>query len=246
MANFVFAVCDDDETALSAITGALISVFRKNGANVSCDGFQSSKFLYAAIADKKYNALFLDIDMPGLDGITLGKKLRSANVHSDIIFVSNREDKVFETLSVHPYGFIRKSSFLRDIADLAKMYIAERSTRNENSIEITSHGVIMHINVDDIVCIESLKDYQYMYIVGYKEPEKIRLSMEGLEAQLGRHGFIRIHKGYIVNYKFIRRIESTGVVLTTGVLIPISRRKLQETRQKYMQLSRSAGIMKLN
>lgn len=246
MISFEFAVCDDDETALSAITGALISVFRKNGAAVTCDGYQSARSLYAAIAEKNYNALFLDIDMPDLDGITLGKKLRAADVRSDIIFVSGREERVFDALSQHPYGFIRKGNFLHDIADLSKLYIAEKSSRGRgNKIEVTSRGVIMRIDVDDIVYIESLKDYQYIYTVGHKEPEKIRLSMDGLEAQLSKYGFLRIHKGYLVNYKFIQRIDGDCVTLSTGAQVPVSRRKLQETREEYLRLSRDCGTVRL-
>lgn len=247
MIDLEFAVCDDDEAALSAITGALISVFRKNGVQVRCDGYSSARSLQSAISGKRYDALFLDIDMPELDGIALGSKLRSAEVHSDIIFVSSREDRVFEALSVHPYGFVRKSSFLRDITDLAKMYITEKQSQRGggNTIEVTSRGVIAHIKVDDIVYIESLKDYQYIYMLGAKEPEKIRLSMDGLEKQLGQYGFLRVHKGYLVNYRFIRRIDCGVVVLTTDVRIPVSRRKLQDTRQAYMRLSRNSGMMRL-
>ncbi|MCD7760703.1 MAG: LytTR family transcriptional regulator [Clostridiales bacterium] len=57
-----------------------------------------------------------------------------------------------------------------------------------------------------------------------------------LEEALSPKGFLRIHKGYLVNYKFIRRLENTEAVLTNGERIPLSRRRVQEIRTRYLEL----------
>ena len=69
----------------------------------------------------------------------------------------------------------------------------------------------------------------------------MRWSMQDLEEALAPIGFLRIHKGYLVNYKFIRRLENTEAVLTSGERIPLSRRRVQEIRAQYLTLMQDGG-----
>ena len=103
MLNFHFAVCDDDEIALSAIAGALRSVFEKNGVKIIVDTYMPNMNLFKALTETKYNAVFLDINMPKCDGIELGTKLKAFDANLDVIYVSSAEDRVFESLKMHPY-----------------------------------------------------------------------------------------------------------------------------------------------
>lgn len=59
--------------------------------------------------------------------------------------------------------------------------------------------------------------------------------MKDLEDKLSEKGFLRIHKGYLVNYRFIRRLKNTDAVLTNGEELPISRLRVQEIRNKYLE-----------
>lgn len=242
---FRFAVCDDEEVALSAIAGALTNVFEKNRVEVSVQTFLPTPDLFERLTEEYFDAVFLDINMPKCDGIELGKRLKARRQKLDIIYVSSEEGRVFDSLSVHPYGFVRKSSFLKDIAGIVKMYIAEHSEKESASIELKLHGSILSLKVADIIYIESIRDYQYIYLLGKDAPEKVRLTMETIEGQLSRYGFIRVHKGYLVNYQYIRRIDATDILLTSGARVPVSKRKLQEVREKYMELNRRHSVFRL-
>ena len=65
--------------------------------------------------------------------------------------------------------------------------------------------------------------------------------MQELEEELSGYGLLRIHKGYLLNYRFIRRIGDNEVTLTNGEKLPISRRKYQEIREAYMVLMQNEG-----
>ena len=65
--------------------------------------------------------------------------------------------------------------------------------------------------------------------------------MQALEEQMDSMGFLRVHKGYLVNYRFIRRITDTDAVLTNGEEIPMSRLRVQDVRSRYLQLMQSGG-----
>ena len=80
-----------------------------------------------------------------------------------------------------------------------------------------------------------------LHLAETKEPVVVHRKMQDLEEELSSEGFLRIHKGYLVNYDYIRLIGDTCVLLTNGERIPISRRKIQETKQQFLKLMRTQG-----
>ena len=78
---FRFAICDDDEVALSAIAGALSNVFEKNRVEVCVKTFLPAADLYEKLTSEYFDAVFLDINMPGCDGIELIQHISGDGVH---------------------------------------------------------------------------------------------------------------------------------------------------------------------
>ena len=242
MYDFNFALCDDDEFAIVVVANALKDVFSKKRINISLETFTSPSRMMEALQEKSFDALFLDIDMPELDGIELAKFQKSVNPNVEIVFVSNCEDRVFESFSVHPYGFIRKKNFLKDIAALANNYLEDHKICRQ-LIHIESHNNIVKVDAFDIVYVECNRDCQSIFLKTALKPLIVRSSMATLEQQLAPFGFIRVHKGYLVNYRHISRIDSMDITLNNNSVVPVSRRKLKEVRAEYMKLSRNSGTI---
>lgn len=242
MQNIKIAVVDDEEVALSAIIGTLTRVFAHGNVKAQIDGFSPSPKLFDRLMSYEYNIIFLDINMPGIDGIELGKKIKDIKGSLDIIFVSGEEHRVFESLLVHPFGFIRKSNFIGDIGEVIRAYLKEHNEEAEDLLQIQTHCTIENINISKILYIESIKEYQYIHTEIDKEPKKIRLSLASLENQLTSEGFFRIHKGYLVNMKYVCRINNEGVSLKNGEILPLSRKKVIEVKELFMQYNRRSGV----
>lgn len=243
MAEILAAICDDEKMATDIISSAVITCFHNYDVELKIDKFNSPAELEKAVetGGKSYNILFLDIDMPRMDGITLGKRLRPLIKDGAIIFVSNREDRVFDTFAVQPFGFIRKSKFLQDLETVVNHFVADLGDAEGKNSCInfkTSKGMV-RVSIRKILYIGCVKDYQYVYVDGEAEPIKVKLRMGMLEESLVKYGFIRIHQGYILNYRYIKKIEADSVELTDGQMLPLSRRKKQEVMMQYMRLSSS-------
>ncbi len=236
MERIRLAICDDDAEILSAISGAIVNEFRRHDISAEVKLFRRAKDLEAKMKEQDFDLLFLDIDMPGMDGITFAKKIRQWNSHTEIIFVSNREDKVFDALRTSPEGFIRKSRFLEDVPAVIDLWIQNRPQEQDNQLVIQDREGTVTVQLDQVLYIESYDKVQELHLSDQKDPMEIRRSMQELEEALTPKGFLRVHKGYLVNYKFIRRLENTEVVLTNGEKIPMSRRRVQEIRNQYMEL----------
>lgn len=242
MSRVTAIVCDDDKTARGIIANAIQSEFFSLGVEAEITLCTSGTELLARLTTADYNLLFLDIDMPGASGIQLGQKLREENNTIDIIFVSNREDRVFDSLKVEPIGFIRKSHLIEDIPDVLHRYWKHHKKSLDSKMLVAeTKERIISVPLKDVIYFEGARNCQMLYMKDGKEPCQIRRNLKELEDELATDGFIRVHKGFLVNYNYIRLIEQDNVLLTDGRRIPLSRRKHQEVKSRFLQLMQKDG-----
>lgn len=241
------AVCDDDEIVCEAICARIVKILHSCGIGAACDKYVSPLALYKNIKGKarRYDVLFLDIDMPNFSGVELAKALRQDENAVDIIFVSNREDKVFDTIPVHPFGFIRKNNFTYDLNDTMRAYINAKIIGNSYAVfKTANNSVTRKVKVADIVYIESFR-YKQSVCMADGEEFEIHMTMKELEASLEQYDIVRVYQGYLVNLKYVQRIERSGVLLNYkgGVTINISRDKVEELKGKYLNYLRKVGTV---
>ena len=246
MEKLRLAICDDDSVVLSVVSGAIASAFKKKGIQVEVLTFRRAKDLEERMKELEFQLLFLDIDMPEMDGITFAKKVRASNSRTDIIFVSSREDKVFDALRTNPGSFIRKSRFLEDAPEVIETWLKNRPKEEVPKLVVQGARETVSYSLDSILYIEGEGKIQNIHIASQKDLVQVRRSMQELEEVLAPQGFLRIHKGYLVNYRYIRRLEDTEAVLTNSERIPLSRRRVQEIRNRYLELMRGGGTVILS
>ena len=239
------AVCDDKENIAEIIYNAVKGAFGKNGLSAQIERYNTAELLWRAMQIRVFDLVFLDIGLPQMDGISLGEKLRSVGNSTEIIYVSAREDLVFDTFKVHPFDFVRKSNFLGDLSRVIDNYIESRIKKGSDVLVVQNKSGVMNVPLSDVVYFEGAGKIQLIHSVSLKEPIRIYRSIESIEAELVGKGFIRIHKGLIVNYRYIARILVSDVELTTGELLPLSRRRAAAIKEEYLELLKSGGSVVL-
>lgn len=243
MRKYSFAVCDDMQQNRDVISENLVSAFAEQGISAEVDKYSSGKDLLKALNSKRYDILFLDIDMPEIDGIALGHMVRDVLLlRTEIVYISGREERVFETFSVRPFGFVRKDKFRHDLSDLIRLFMDRQEKEERPSIDIGTKGSVTNIEADSITYIECVRDEQFIHMADSRDSYKIRARMNELEKKLEGTGLMRVHKGYIVNLAYVRRIERAGITLTDGTVVPVSRDRLSEVREAYLRQSRGSRI----
>ncbi len=231
------ALCDDDSRALPIIAGAAESTFLAQGIQADIHRFQTGEALLKAMDEAHYHLLLLDIEMPAMDGIEVAKQIRARNDDTKIVFVSEAESRVFESLLVQPLGFVRKSNFLNDISAVVELY--KKAVEQENTgdyLDFTTRTGILTLKSRQIFYIEGSRNYQLLNVEGRSAPIEVKMTMDKLEKMTEPFGFIRIHKGFLVNYQVIQHLSSTTAMLQNGVALPIGRSKVNEVKQKYLAL----------
>lgn len=235
------AFCDDDARTRTHIQTRVCELFSSHGFSIAAMEYSSAKELSAAMAHIPFELIFLDIDMPGLDGIEFGEQLRTHGCHTDIIYISNMEDRVYEVFRANPWSFIRKKYFDAEIARIIESYIHALRRRTVQIILQDTDGNTQALRPDAVMYAESFGKLQKIYSAQDLPPFLVRCSLHELEESLSSLGFIRTHKGFLVNYRFIRKITSRGIVLENGQSLPIGRDRLQPTRERYLSLMKWKG-----
>lgn len=244
MTQIKIAICDDSRIAVDTAAAAAESILREAGLRADIARFTRPAELMRYCETELVELVLLDIEMPGLDGIQLGHALKAREPAPEIIYISNREDKVFAALHIHPFGFVRKGQFMKDMEDVLGAYAVQRSKRLQGKkiVVVTPDGQT-GVALTSIRYFEGSGTYQQMFLTGRDEPIRISSRMKLLEEELAPEGFLRIHKGYLVNYAYIASIRTGEVLLDDGTSLPIRRGGTMEIRSAYLALERENGTM---
>ena len=233
------AILDDDKTALMISTSAVEAFLKEKNAEYRLFSFSNPLNFLASAKEEKFDLSFLDIDMPEMNGLSVANELTTISKYGQIIFLSQREDLVFECLKFHPFGFIRKSKLIDDFSLMMNQFFQTVSNNesNETKIDFFDKTKTYSFKIKDIVYIEGDRNYQKV-VLKDKSSQNIRVPLGTLEEKLREYGFLRIHKGYLLNYLYIRSIENEEVYLTTGTSLPMAKKRKEEIMKQYLAISR--------
>lgn len=179
-----------------------------------------------------YDLFFLDIDMPGIDGLELGKRLNSYCKKAIIIFVTNHEKYAIDAFDCDACGYLLKNCDEGRFSGTIEKAIRRYRVLNQNIFLDTETGTAT-IPVDSILHIEySGRRCHYHTTSG---EHIIRRSLNSALSELQEFGFIRIHQYRIVNLAKIRMIQKNSLVLVDNSIIELSRYRRNEALQKYVE-----------
>lgn len=227
------AVCDDDKIMLDTICERIADYYASDCEIVK---YQDGKRLLEESKKQLFDVLFLDIDMPELNGMEVAQIIRETNRYIKIIFVTNKDNLVYKTLQYVPFRYIRKACFNEEFPEAAEEL--KKSLIESNRTEMFSFK-------DRKICVR-LRDLVYAEVLNHtlkivlkKETLNITGTMDGLDEAIGSFGFIRIHKSYLVNYRYISSIEASDVVLSSGERLPLSKKRAKEVMLQLQIFSRN-------
>lgn len=227
-------ICDDDPTFAQSMFKRILSLpaYSSKSMKLSCltDIAEMSANTIA-----QYDILFLDIDLGKESGIDLARKMRKMNPEAVLIFVTNFSEYAPEGYEVDAFRYLAKSELEKKLPTYFEDALAMCRTR-QRKVEILCEGESVPIPVQSLAWIESQGREQYLHLVGGCREQLItRLTITQLEDLLVPHGFLRIHKSYLVNMAYLQSFQSTSAVLTIGQALPVGARSYRDNKQKFVR-----------
>lgn len=188
------------------------------------------KFLDSYSAN--FDVVFMDIEMPNLDGMTTARRLREMDQQVKLIFVTNMAKYAVQGYAVGAMDYILKPVRYADIK-MRMERIRESLAFREETIPIPYQGGVKILRLSQILYIESVSHQITIHTTTGNF--SIRKSMAELEKLLEDRGFARCNTSYIVNLKFVKEVRGNDVVVEDDVLL-ISRARKQEFIKKLMRI----------
>jgi two-component system, LytTR family, response regulator LytT len=194
----------------------------------------------AYISSNQINLIFVDINMPDLNGMDFVKSLIEKPY---IIFTTAYSEYAVEGFKVDaidyllkPIGykdFLKAVNKVKTMVDLKELQFEPIKT-TQNHLFVKSEYKLMRIDLSDIKYIESMHEYIRIHLLNSK-PVMTLVSLKSIEEQLPADRFMRVHRSFIVNLERIKVIERNRIIFDNNVYIPVSdqyKAKFQEFIEK--------------
>lgn len=225
---FRIAICDDENRILEDLSRMVLELIPD--ADVSA--FGEGRALIDGADKAGYDVVLLDIDMPDLNGLEVAAFFQAADRKPLIIFVTSHDELVYDSLQLHPFGFVRKSYLDKELKKVLEDAVEEVSSRDKHFFFHTASGDIK-LQMDDILYFEA--EGNYIKIKTGSDEFRFRETMQALEISLKSDGFIRVHKGFLVNQEAVKIINSDKLVLNDNTEIPFGRSYQENARKMLMR-----------
>ncbi|MBO4827341.1 MAG: response regulator transcription factor [Prevotella sp.] len=188
---------------------------------------QSALEARAIMNDKLVDAIFVDINMPDLNGMDFVRSLAAPPL---VVFTTAYPDYAVEGFRVNAIDYLLKPFGLDDFRRAAMKVKAQYDLMNaavvsavdeDDALFLKTEYKVVRINVADIRYVEGMSEYLRIYLDRQPKPLIVLLSMKKLEERLPSSSFMRVHRSYIINLKKIQEVNKNRVIMDADTYIPI-------------------------
>lgn len=219
-------ICDGDRLYCEKLRGLINYIFfDKVDAVVEC--FEGVNALMNIVEEKgkiDTDIIFMETDFPQNDGIKTAKILRKKNVDAEIVFVTEREDKVYQGYEVRAFAYLLKRQIDVTLEETLERYLNENVLCKHKYLSVKKGKSYERIPMKRIKYLVSEKRKIRIALNDSSEIKEFYMKMDELENELKEAGFLRCHQSYLVKENQIAGIVENTLLLTSDEKIPLSRR----------------------
>lgn len=214
---------DDEPLALKQI----VAYIEKTPHLQLADKFESAFQAIDFLQNNQVDLMFVDINMPDLNGMDFVKSL---NHPPKVIFTTAYSEYAFEGFKVDAVDYLLKpigySDFLKASEKAKERFFNDKKDaasiqNDEQFLFIKSEHKILRIDFNNIKYIEGMRDYIRIHLDGQK-PIMTLAAMKSIKEHLPADKFMQVHRSFIVNLKKITTIERNRIIFDDTVYIPVS------------------------
>lgn len=228
------AVVDDEKV----IREHICSLIERRKPESHIESYATGEELLAS--GKRFDIVFLDIQMEGMNGIEAARGLRERQEDAVLIFITGIKEYVFEALDLYAFHYLLKpvdEDKFMEVLDRAFMEAGKKKEREWLFIKARN----LTIDQADILYIESRAKKLEIHTAGSDKAIEIYAAMDELEGQLGKD-FYRCHRAYIVNMAHITEYDNESITLTNGDRVYLTKKKYGEFVKAYMWFLQNGGV----
>lgn len=230
------AYCDDDLSVIDQINCLLNQYRAKCSQEIVYSGFHSSLELLAEIEKGvRFDVVFLDIIMPGEDGINLAKEIRQYDSVVKLIFLSSSSEFAVQSYGVGAFFYQIKPIREEGFFELMDSVVFECNKAQQQGLILRSKDGITRINLDRLEYCEVIGRTLSFHIESGKVLESIG-RLDELCGKLAKYeNFLRPHRSFLINMDYIRSISYKAIIMDSLAEIPIPHGKCTAIKNTYLE-----------
>lgn len=196
----------------------------------------------------RYDLLFLDVRMPGLDGLQVAQILQQSAISPVIIFVTAYEEYAVRAFDVQardyllkPISRARVEKALQRALGPDRAHVRASTRGPAPALPVQVSGRTKMIECGQVAWVEAVGDYVRLQLTD-GSAHLIRMPISRVEERWSPHGFVRIHRGYLVPIRAITEFAVRGrhhTVTVSGRALPVSRRHVRDVRERFLHAASS-------
>ena len=229
-------LCDDEKNILNYYSEKINEIAKLNNKLIKIEMFESGESLLFELEENpnRFDIIIIDIIMKNVNGIDATKILRNYGYKGIIIFLTSSSEFALDAFEVEPLNYIMKNEDQEN--KFKEIFLkAIRQVEYDISKKIVIHNKQKNIIVklDNIIYIESINKKIIIYRL-YEEPEEVYYRLNEILKKIEPFGFIRCHKSYIVNSKYVVSFNNLQCKLLNESIIPIGRKFSKDFKNKFL------------
>ncbi len=227
------AICDDNPQYVQQHTKKINAMAQRHGLTVTIDQYANGEQLLFAQEDAATRAdiIFLDIRMPGRDGVDIAHALREMKQDGEIIFFTHSTDNMLDAFDVDALHYIVKEQTSDEkIEEIFLRAIHRAEQKHQETIVLTCAGESRSVPVSQILYFESIRHVIQVHYAS--EVFEFYSTLGKIEELLFGHGFVRIHRSFLVSLRHAASLASYTLTLTNGEQLPVAKGNYRELKEK--------------
>lgn len=217
--NWEIAICDDEIFLANQVKEICEAFFITHNLKGKCSVFTSPEKLLQA--KQKFDFLFLDVEMPEMDGFQVAKALREKDAQVYVIFLTFHQSRMAEAFGVKAFRYLLKPINETDIYQAMSDVIEEIGTTTHMLIPVKNQEIV--VNIKDILYLEAIGEEVIIYLMATNYI--VREPLKKWKEKLPKDRFFQTHKSFLVNLAYVKSVGKNTLLLNNGLEIPMSRRQ---------------------
>lgn len=228
------AIVDDQEEYLTILNDQVRKLCFNKSFEYKINMFRSGNELLQVYAQNEhYDIIFLDIDMPGINGISISKELYLKGNNTIIVFITSHSELMSEAFGMNVYSFINKIDI-----NIKLPYIFNKIlnifNQTKNIVFKTEVGYTK-FSTSSIVAISVESRKLYLYL---NNNEKIRIYdyfLSEIQKKINNNHFIYASRSLLINLRYVKGIVHDRICTTNDLSFEISKYKRKEIEGKFLE-----------
>ncbi|MDE5590971.1 MAG: LytTR family DNA-binding domain-containing protein [Acetatifactor sp.] len=233
------AIVEDEEVHSSLLRQYILAWAEERSRTVHVFIYGNAESFLFSLEDGAPDAVFADIQMPGMNGMDMIRKLREKDSEMPVVFTSGLSEYLREGYEVQALHYLIKPISTEKVFECMDRVCSRKNTRNLFTVR-TEDGVV-GLDLREANCCEAQGHYT-RFAMADRTEIRVMKSISELEKELPEEAFVRCHRSYLCNLKNVRQIVQDSVIFDNGDSAPVSRRMYRDLNRRFIEFYK--GSMK--